>query len=466
VPGVADDSGVGGLTMQYHLLLDPARVAGPGLSIPGIVSSLSANNGNAGGGFYSQGGQFYYVRGLGRLKTPEDIGNVVLAVHNGIPVLAKDVGRVAIGTAPRLGQFGFNDHDDAIEGVILMRKGEQAQVVLKRVQEKVRELNEHILPKDVKINTFYDRSDLVALTTRTVENNLLHGMLLVVVILVFFLYDLRSGVIVAVTIPLALFFAFVCLDLKHVPANLLSIGAIDFGILVDGAVVMVENIFRQVALRHGKPFEVGEVIVEAAAEVDRPIFYAVAVIVAGFLPIYALSGPSGQLFAPMADTTIFALLGSLVVTMTLLPVLCSWAMKRGVRERRQPEQLLVGPQERVVVEPVGGLRTGDQHAGQYPRHRIAWLPYHGADQSAFDPCDERSFSLRRQQGDRAGAFRKGCVRPASLSGDAVARRLSPSCRSCGRCQGALGRRHRCGAPPEGQGKREPGAATSRLVRAR
>jgi cobalt-zinc-cadmium resistance protein CzcA len=336
VPGVADDSGVGGLTMQYQLLLDPARAAGAGLSIPGIVASLSANNGNAGGGFYSQGGQFYYVRGLGRLKTPEDVGNVVLSVHNGIPVLAKDVGRVAIGYAPRLGQFGFNDRDDAVEGVILMRKGEQAQVVLKRVEEKTRELNEHILPKDVKIHPFYDRSDLVALTTRTVEDNLLRGMLLVVIVLIFFLYDLRSGVIVAVTIPLALLFAFICLDLKHVPANLLSIGAIDFGILVDGAVVMVENIFRQVALRNGQRLHVGEVIVEAAAEVDRPIFYAVAVIVAGFLPIYALSGASGQLFAPMADTMIFALLGSLVITLTLIPVLCSWAMKRGVSERRNP----------------------------------------------------------------------------------------------------------------------------------
>jgi heavy metal efflux system protein len=336
VPGVADDSGVGGLTMQYQLLLDPARAAGAGLSVPGIVASLGANNSNGGGGFYSQGGQFYYVRGLGRLSTPEDIGNVVLSVHNGIPVLAKDVGRVAIGNAPRLGQFGFNERDDAVEGVILMRKGEQAQVVLKRVQEKTRELNEHILPKDVKIRPFYDRSDLVALTTSTVEDNLFRGMVLVVVVLIFFLYDLRSGLIVAVTIPVALLFAFTCLDLKHVPANLLSIGAIDFGILVDGAVVMVENIFRRVALRHGQPFDIGEVIVEAAAEVDRPIFYAVAVIVAGFLPIYALSGASGQLFAPMADTTIFALLGALVITLTLIPVLCSWAMKGGVRERRNP----------------------------------------------------------------------------------------------------------------------------------
>jgi heavy metal efflux system protein len=334
VAGVADDSGLGGETMQYQVLLDPARIAGAGLSVPAVVSALAANNGNAGGGFYSQGGQFYYVRGLGRVKTLEDIGNVVLTVKNGVPVLVKDVGRVEIGHAPRLGQFGFDDKDDAVEGVILMRKGEQAQVVLKRVEEKTRELNEHVLPKDVKIRPFYDRRELIALTTRTVEDNLVRGMVLVVVVLIFFLYDVRTGLIVAVTIPLSLLFAFVCLDLRSIPANLLSIGAIDFGILVDGAVVMVENVYRQLALRHGQSLDVRGVIVDAAAEVDRPIFYAVAVIVAGFLPIYVLSGPSGQLFKPMADTMIFALLGSLLVTLTLLPVLCAWFLRKGVRERR------------------------------------------------------------------------------------------------------------------------------------
>jgi len=333
VPGVADDSGFGGQTMQYQVLLDPAKIAGTGLSVPAVVAALAANNGNAGGGFYSQGGQFYYVRGLGRLSTPEDVGNVVLAVHNGIPVLVKDVGEVAIGAAPRLGQFGFNGRDDAVEGVILMRRGEQAQVVLERLEKKTRELNRSVLPPDVKIHPYYDRRDLIALTTRTVEDNLLLGMVLVVVVLIFFLYDFRSGLVVACTIPLCLFFAFVCLDLKHVPANLLSIGAIDFGILVDGAVVMVENIFRQLALRRGQAVSVREVILEAAGEVDRPIFYAVAVIMAGFLPIYALSGPSGELFRPMADTTIFALLGSLALTLTLLPVLCSWVLRKGVRER-------------------------------------------------------------------------------------------------------------------------------------
>ena len=334
VPGVADDSGFGGGTMQYQVLLDPAKIAGAGLSIGQIENSLGANNSNAGGGFYSQGGQFYYVRGVGRIVTTDDVGNVVVAVNNGTPVLLKDVGRVEIGTAPRLGEFGYEKQNDAVEGVILLRTGEKAQNVLDRVEAKAKDLNERILPKDVKIVPFYDRSDLIALTTSVVEGNLLRGMLIVVVILIFFLYDFRAGVIVAVTIPLALLFAFVCLDIQGASANLLSIGAIDFGILVDGAIFMVENIFRQVALREGKPFDIFEVIRDAAAEVDRPLVYAVAVIVVSFLPIYVLSGPSGLLFKPMADTMVFALIGSLIVTLTLLPILCAWIMRDGVHERR------------------------------------------------------------------------------------------------------------------------------------
>ncbi|HCU12042.1 MAG TPA: CusA/CzcA family heavy metal efflux RND transporter, partial [Gemmatimonadetes bacterium] len=288
VPGVADMSSLGGLTMQYQVVLDPTRLAGAGLSVPAVAAALGANNGNAGGGFYSEGGQFYYVRGLGRLETLDDIGKVVLAVHNGTPVLVKDVGDVVIGSAPRLGQFGFNDNNDAVEGVILMRTGEQAQTVLKAVQAKTDELNRSILPKDVKVKPFYDRSDLIRLTTRTVEANLLRGILLVIVVLIFFLYDVRSGLIIAVTIPLSLFFAFICLDLRHIPANLLSIGAIDFGLLVDGAVVMVENIHRRLAHRTSGE-SILDVIANAAGEVDRPIVYARAVIIAGFLPIYVLS---------------------------------------------------------------------------------------------------------------------------------------------------------------------------------
>jgi cobalt-zinc-cadmium resistance protein CzcA len=334
VPGVADDSGFGGGDMQYQVLLDPAKVAGAGLSVTQVESSLTSNNSNAGGGFYSQGGQFYYVTGVGRIGSTEDIGNVVVAVNNGTPVLLKNIGRVEIGIAPRLGEFGFKNQNDAVEGVILLRTGEKTQDVLKGVEAKTRELNDQVLPKDVKVVPFYDRTDLVALTIHTVEDNLLRGMLLVMVVLIFFLYDVKAGLIVAATIPLALLFAFICLDVQGASANLLSIGAIDFGILVDAAVVMVENIFRQVAQRHGREFNLADVIRHAAAEVDRPLVYAVAVIIVGFLPIYVLSGPSALLFKPMADTMIFAIIGSLIVTLTLLPVLCAWFMRQGVREKR------------------------------------------------------------------------------------------------------------------------------------
>ena len=256
VAGVADLESLGGETMEYQVLIDPSKLAGAGLSVSDVSSALDANNGNAGGGFYSEGGQFYYVRGLGRVATTEDIGNVVLAVHDGIPVLVKDIGQVVIGAAPRLGRFGYQSQDDAVEGVVKLRTGEQAQTVLKGIQKKTEELNTQILPKDVKVLPFYDRSDLIHLTTRTVEDNLLRGIVLVVIVLIFFLYDIRSGLIVAVTIPLSLLFAFICLDLRRIPANLLSIGAIDFGILVDGAVVMVENIHRALAKRHGTSYSI------------------------------------------------------------------------------------------------------------------------------------------------------------------------------------------------------------------
>lgn len=334
VPGVADDSAFGGGNMQYQVLLDPVKIAALGLSVTQVEAALGANNSNAGGGFYQQGGQFFYVRGLGRLKTLQDIGNVVLTVHNGTPILVKDVGSVKIGIAPRLGEFGYMDQDDAVEGVIMTLTGAKTQNVLQRVEAKTKELNDYILPKDVKIHPFYDLTDLIQQTKQVVQHNLLVGMLLVIAVLMFFLYDLRAGLIVAVTIPLALLFAFCGLHLQNASANLLSIGAVDFGILVDAAVVMVENIYRQLALRDDGPLDIVAVIRDAAAEVDRPLFYAVGVIVAGFLPIYVLSGPSGTLFKPMADTMIFAIIGSLIVTLTLLPVLCAWFMRKGVRERR------------------------------------------------------------------------------------------------------------------------------------
>jgi len=332
VPGVADDSGFGGTVMQYQVLLDPARLYGFHLTVPQVMQALSANNSNTGGGFYSQGGQFYYVRGLGLARDTKDIENIIVASHNGAPVRVSDIGQVVIGHAPRLGEFGFQDNDDAVEGVILMRRGEQTQNVLKEVEAKTEEMNQRVLPPNVKIRPYYDRSNLVHLTTATVEDNLLRGMILVLIVLVFFLVSFRAAVIVALTIPLALLFSFIVLHEHDISANLLSIGAIDFGIIIDGTVVMMENIYRELGARHGRDYNLHDVIVAAARDVDRPIFYSVAVIIAGYLPIYALSGPSGKLFHPMADTMSFALLGALIVTLTLVPVLASYWFKRGVRE--------------------------------------------------------------------------------------------------------------------------------------
>ena len=332
VPGVADDSGLGGTVMQYQVLLDPARLFGYHIPLTQVIQQLSVNNSNAGGGFYSQGGQFYYVRGIGLLRDEADVRNVIVGAQNGVPVRIRDIGDVAIGSAPRLGEFGFNKTDDAVEGVILMLTGEQTQNVLKGVEAKTKELNSRILPPDIKVVPFYDRSDLVKLTTSTVEGNLLRGMVLVLIVLIFFLVSFRAAVIVAFTIPLALLFSFIFLHARGVAANLLSIGAIDFGIIIDGTLVMVENIFRELGLREGQQYDLHDVIVAAAKDVDRPIFYSVAVIIAGYIPIYALSGPAGKLFHPMADTMSIALLGALLLTLTLVPVLCSYWFKNGVRE--------------------------------------------------------------------------------------------------------------------------------------
>jgi cobalt-zinc-cadmium resistance protein CzcA len=334
VRGVADDSGFGGTVMQYQVLLDPARLYGYHITVPQIIQQLSVNNANTGGGFYPQGGQFYYVRGLGLIKDVQDIGSVIIGSQNGVPVRIRDVGEVTIGHAPRLGQFGFNKNDDAVEGVIMMLRGDQTQNVLKGVEAKTKELNEHILPPDVRVLPYYDRSDLVRLTIDTVEKNMLVGMTLVLIVLIFFLVSVRAAVIVALTIPVALLFSFIFLHARGVAANLLSIGAIDFGIIIDGTLVMVENIYRELGLREGQQYELHEVILAAARDVDRPIFYSVAIIIAGYIPIYALSGPSGKLFHPMADTMSVALIGALLLTLTFVPVMCSYWFKKGVREPR------------------------------------------------------------------------------------------------------------------------------------
>ncbi len=330
IPGVADDSGFGGTTMQYQVLLDPVRLANYHVTVPQVMSALAANNANTGGGFYSQGGQFYYVRALGLVTDTSDIGNIVVAAGNGAPVYIHDVGQVVIGHAPRLGEFGFNHNDDAVEGVILMLTGAHAQDVLKAVEAKTAELNRE-LPPDVKVHPYYDRTGLVDLTITTVEGNLLHGIILVLIILIALLVSFRAAVIIALTIPLALLFAFIFLHAWGISANLLSIGAIDFGIIIDGTVIMMENIYRELEEHHGQDYNLIEVIVAAARDVDRPIFFSVAIMIAAYLPIYALSGASAKLFRPMADTMAMALVGSLIITLTLVPVLSSYWFKRGIK---------------------------------------------------------------------------------------------------------------------------------------
>ena len=338
IPGIADDSGLGGATRQYQVVLDPNALNTYHVAVADVITALSNNNQNAGGGFYQQGGQFYYVRGLGRLTGLDDIGNVVVATHAGVPVHVSNLGKVEVGEAPRLGQFGFMDNDDAVEGVLLLRTGDPAQPVLDRVHAMTDYLNNRVLPPDVKIRPFYDRTDLIHITTRTVEHNLLFGVLLVTLVLVLFLRSIRTGLIVAATIPLALAAAFLLLEARHVPVNLLSLGAVDFGILVDAGVIMVENIFRVLGEQRTGHDHVAitEVVLEAAKEVGRPIFYSTAVIIAAYIPIYVLSGPSARLFEPMADTVVYALLGTLVFSLTLLPVLCALVMHKGVRDEEGP----------------------------------------------------------------------------------------------------------------------------------
>ena len=240
-----------------------------------------------------------------------------------------------------------------------MRRGEQTQNVLKGVEQKTEELNHSILPPDVKVRPFYDRSDLVRVTTDTVEGNLMRGMLLVLIVLIFFLGSVRAALITALTVPLALLFAFIFLHARGDAANLLSIGAIDFGIIIDGTIVMVENIHRELGARHGQTFDLREMILAATRDVDRPIFYSVAVIIAGYLPIYALSGPAGQLFRPMANTMAFALIGALILTLTLVPVLASFTLK-GIKDKRNPVFEWV---RRVYGKLLGGcLRLSGAHA--------------------------------------------------------------------------------------------------------
>ena len=347
VPGVVDVSSFGGMTREYQVRIDPDKLISYGLNIGAVEQQLANNNTNAGGQFIEQGQQQINVREVGLVTSVEDIENTVLKTQTGTAIRVKDIATVVQGPKIRLGQIGkafYVDHkiiddSDTVEGVALLQKGEDSDKVLEGIHAKVKELNDHVLPPGVKIVPFLDRSDLLHYTTHTVLHNLTEGIVLVVVILFFFLGNARGALIVSITIPFALLFASICLDLRHIPANLLSLGALDFGMVVDGAVVMVENIVRHLSRRksgdglHGSTIDQ---IREAAHEVQRPVFYAIGIIITAYLPIFTLQAVEGRLFRPMAWTVAFALLGALLFSMVLAPVLSSFLFTNGAKEWHNP----------------------------------------------------------------------------------------------------------------------------------
>jgi cobalt-zinc-cadmium resistance protein CzcA len=345
VPNVASVSIFGGETREYQVQVDPDKLVSYGLSMAQVEQALTANNLNGGGSFIEKGTQAYNVRAIGLMQNTDDIGATVLKVQNGTPVRVRDVAIVTQGPKVRLGKLGkairhtngqVVDNDDVVEGIVQMRKGAEAEAVLRDIDVKVDFLNKHVLPPGVRIVPHIDRDDLVHLTTHTVLHNLTEGILLVVLVLFFFLGNVRSALIVAITIPFSLFLAAILLDLRHVPANLLSLGALDFGMIVEGAAVMVENIQRHLESRSQASTTIDESIRSAAHEVQRPVFYAIAIIIITYLPIFTLQRVEGRLFRPMAWTVAFALLGALVFSILLAPVLASVAFRKGVKVWENP----------------------------------------------------------------------------------------------------------------------------------
>jgi cobalt-zinc-cadmium resistance protein CzcA len=358
VPNVVDVSSFGGTTREYQVRVDPNKLVSYGLSIAQVEQQLAANNVNAGGSFIESGLQEVNVRAIGLFTNVQDIEQTVLKTQNGTALRVQDIATVTQAPKIRLGQIGkaihrldgtVIDNPDVVEGIVLLRKGANADETLVAIHEKVQELNDHILPPGVKIVPFLDRSDLVHLTTHTVLHNLTAGILLVSVILFLFLGNVRGAIIVALTIPFALLFAAICLDLNKIPANLLSLGALDFGMVVDGSVVIIENIVRHFSLTTGIERTPMQRIRDAVTEVTRPVFYARAIIIVGYLPIFTLQSVEGRLFKPMAWTVCFALLGGLIFSLIIAPVLAVLSFKSGVEEWRNPVMESLKKNYRVAV---------------------------------------------------------------------------------------------------------------------
>ena len=358
VPNIVDVASFGGPTREYQVRVDPNKLVAYGLSLAQVEQQLTNNNANAGGSFIQAGLQQINVRSVGLVDRAQDIERTVIMTKNGTPLRVKDIAVVSQGPKIRLGQFAkaihredgkIIDNDDVVSGIVLLRKGAAADTALQGIHKKVEELNDHILPPGVKIVPFIDRSDLVHFTSHTVLHNLTEGMILVSIILFLFLGNVRGALIVAATIPFSLLFASICLDLRHIPANLLSLGALDFGMVVDGAVVMVENIVRHLGHKNGNSKTPSERISEASHEVQRPVFYAIAIIITAYLPIFTLQRVEGRLFHPMAWTVAFALLGALLFSILIAPVLASFAFQKGASEWHNPVMHFVIERYRTAV---------------------------------------------------------------------------------------------------------------------
>jgi cobalt-zinc-cadmium resistance protein CzcA len=345
VPDVVDDSSFGGITREYQIRLDPDKLVSYGLSLAQVEQQLTNANSNAGGSFIEQGSQQINVRAVGLITDIRDIEKTVLKTQSGTPLRVKDIAVVTQGPKIRLGQIGkaihrsdgvVEDDDDVVEGIVFLRKGADTATMLEHLHVMVDRLNSQILPPGVKIVPYLDRDDLVHYTTHTVLHNLTEGMILVVIILFIFLGNIRGAIIVSLTIPFALLFASICLDLRHISANLLSLGALDFGMVVDGAVVMVENIVRHLNRPEEAPLSLVDRIRKAAHEVQRPVFYAIAIIITAYLPIFTLQRVEGKLFKPMAWTVAFALLGALMFSMLVAPALASLLFKADAKQWQNP----------------------------------------------------------------------------------------------------------------------------------
>src|SRR5579862_7192092 len=403
VPNVVDVVSFGGLTKEYQVRVDPDKLIAYGLSIGQVEQQLANNNVNAGGSFIEQGLQQVNVRAIGLVNTVHDIQETVIKAQNGTALRVKDIAAVMQGPKIRLGRNGkaihredgrVIDNSDVVEGIVLLRKGANADAALEGIHEKVKELNDHLLPPGVKVVPFLDRSVLVHYTTHTVLYNLTEGIILVAIILFLFLGSVRGALVVAMTIPFSLLFASICLDLRHIPANLLSLGALDFGMVVDGAVVMVENIVRHMGRQDvSKPAIVR--IREAAHEVQRSVFYAIGIIITAYLPIFTLESVEGRLFKPMAWTVAFALLGALIFSMVLAPVLSSFLFRRNAREWRNPALVLLTEGYRKAVRWAIRARWLTVGVGMASLVAVVYLATSGVIGSEFLPhLDEGAIWVR------------------------------------------------------------------------